>query len=939
MNTQFYSILLIAALQTATSTAGERILVDFGRELELTSSPDIFAKHWNNLAEAGVQTNSSIVNESGAPTGISIAVTDAFQAVSTNTLGGETIYIPSATGDFAYVGKTTNTEAKLLISGLDSALVYDFKFFVSSNRQSPQKFITDYTVTGSSSETVSLEAIENLDSVASASGIAADLNGEIKITIATAAESSDFGGLGVLEIASRETGDPPSPDPLPIRWSEAGQTPNPPAAPNPTNPEGLVAYVWEGADGYSGYVGAGESLRRAGFHVIPLPLDQPPFTQAEDPENDVDLVLFGAFVSEDPRYSQYMANYGEILDDYVDRAGYLVQLAQADQTEAKPVFLPDTQNAARIDTDFSEAFILSPDHPMVQGFPTNPDGKVFYTQDHIPAHFDDVVWESFSSFAGFEVILAGDQRARFPALMEGAYGQGQLLLASMAPDKIINASNGSEQSDPVYAQFNQAFFNNLYTQTKRVRDRTAPPINITPQPGDSEIPDGAWTIALLPDTQIYSQNRPGVFSAQTAWLRDNASRYNIRFVLHLGDIVNVNSIPEWKAARESMALLDDYIPYAFVPGNHDYGPSGNASTRDTFMNDYFLFSDYSNRPTFGGAMIEGEMDNSYHFFEAGGYKWIVMCLEWGPRDSTITWADSILDQHPDKKAILVTHAFMNNNDLRYDHTDTENPQAYNPHAYSTPGGVNDGEELWQKLVREHDFVLTVNGHVLGDGTGFRTDANDSGQNVHQMLANYQFLAPFGGNGFLRLLTVLPNGTVQVKSYSPIYNEFRSEADQEFEFEFEWYSPADVNENGQPDFFDDQLDSDNDGIDNKTEFVNLRSNPFNNDSDGDGLTDTVESQIGTDPSVSNRNVSAAILNNASAFDLFTEQELIDLDLGQLLISPEAGQFNVDLQLEMTPNLATQPFSPFGEPVEWTIPADGEKAFLRVRANAPEPSGEE
>jgi len=924
-----YYLLLSAIMPAASLCAAERILVDFGQANETTASPDIFAQHWNNLPGIAIQANNAIVDDHGNPTGITIAVTDAFAAGSTNSLGSETIDVPTATGDFAYVNKTTNTTAKILVSGLNAAKVYDFKFFISSNRPNTQVFLTNYTVEGASIATTSLEAIGNRDKVASVSGMVPDGSGGIEITLATAPTSTEFGGIGVLEIVGRDPSGPVAADPQQMDWSLAGQTPNPAAAPNPANPDGLTAYVFETADGFSGHVGAGESPRRAGFHVIPLPLDRSPFEASADPSEDVDLILFGSFVSQDSRYAAYIAQYGEILDDYVDRCGYLVQLAQADQTEAEPAFLPDTQNAARVDTDFAEAFILSPDHPMIQGFPTNAEGRIFYTQPHITPHLDDVVWEAFSSFAGFEVLLAGDARARFPGLMEGAYGQGQLLLAAMAPDKIINASSGALQTDPAYGQFNEAFFDNLYGQTKRVRDRTAPPISITPQPGDSEIAPGAWTIALLPDTQIYSQNRPGVFSAQTAWLRDNADRYNIRMALHLGDIVNVNSRPEWKAARESMALLDGHIPYAFVPGNHDYGPSGNASTRDTFLNEYFRYDDYSARPNFGGAMIEGEMDNSYHFFQAGGYDFIVMCLEWGPRDSTIAWADSILSQHPDKKAILVTHAFMNNNDLRYDHTDTVNPQAYNPHAYSTPGGVNDGQQLWDKLVKKHDFVLTVNGHVLGDGTGFRTDENDEGQNVHQMLANYQFLAPFGGNGFLRLLIVNPDGRVEVKSYSPIYNEFRAEADQDFEFDFEWYQPADTNANGKPDYFDDELDSDGDGINNREEFVTLRANPYAADSDGDGISDEIEKQIGTRPAVSDRPLADAILQNAGLFGYFSQSDLIDVNLGQFLIEPEDGAFKLRLQLETTDDLGTVPFAPAGEPFEWTVPATGDKAFMRVR----------
>jgi 3',5'-cyclic AMP phosphodiesterase CpdA len=381
-----------------------------------------------------------------------------------------------------------------------------------------------------------------------------------------------------------------------------------------------------------------------------------------------------------------------------------------------------------------------------------------------------------------------------------------------------------------------------------------------------------------------------------------------------------------------MALLDGHIPYAFVAGNHDYGPGGNASTRDTFLNDYFLFNDYSARPNFGGAMTAGKLDNTFHLFEAGGYQWIVICLEWGPPDANIAWAHSILAQHPNRKAILVTHAYMNNNDLRYDHNDTVNPQEYNPHLYATPGPVNDGEELWQELVRQRNFVLAVNGHVLGDGTGYRTDLNDAGQNVHQMLVNYQFLAPLGGNGFLRLLIVQPDGTVQVKSFSPVYNEFLVTADQEFQFNFEWYAPPDANTNGQPDFFDDTLDSDGDGLDNKTEFVSLRSNPFHTDSDGDGLTDAIERAIGTSLSVSDRSTADPILQNAGLLGYLKKDQIVDVALGQLGIEPAGGNFKLRLQPESSPDLGVSPFQPVGSPVDWILPAT-DKAFMRVRGSKP------
>ena len=288
-----------------------------------------------------------------------------------------------------------------------------------------------------------------------------------------------------------------------------------------------------------------------------------------------------------------------------------------------------------------------------------------------------------------------------------------------------------------------------------------------------------WRLAVLPDTQVYSLNHPGVFSLQTDWIRRNARSMSFEYVLHLGDLVNNNTDREWDRAATALNELNDAVPYAVVPGNHDYGPSGDASTRDTLMNNYLDIEHCFRMPTFGGAMQDRKLDNTYHLFEAGGREWIVIALEWGPRDSTIDWANEVMAAHPGRSGILITHAYMNNNDFRYDINDQQRPQAYNPHHYSTPGGVNDGEELWNKLVRKHRFELVFNGHVLGDGTGYRVDTTDLGNACHQMLSNFQ-MRTLGGEAYMRVLEFMADGhTVHVRSYSPLHDRFLTTPDQNF----------------------------------------------------------------------------------------------------------------------------------------------------------------
>ena len=87
----------------------------------------------------------------------------------------------------------------------------------------------------------------------------------------------------------------------------------------------------------------------------------------------------------------------------------------------------------------------------------------------------------------------------------------------------------------------------------------------------AEASSSKFKIAVLPDTQNYSSDHPEIFKAQTQWIADNWEKENIKYVVHLGDIVNNNNIPQWENANAAMRTLDGVVPYSVVPGNHDIG--------------------------------------------------------------------------------------------------------------------------------------------------------------------------------------------------------------------------------------------------------------------------------------------------------------------------------------------------------------------------------
>lgn len=329
----------------------------------------------------------------------------------------------------------------------------------------------------------------------------------------------------------------------------------------------------------------------------------------------------------------------------------------------------------------------------------------------------------------------------------------------------------------------------LSSLTSRMGNAAEPYEDAVLMAGEPPLPQpGSFTIAVLPDTQNYSEKFPQNFTAQTQWLVEQQKARNIQCVLHLGDITNHNSPPEWENAVNALSVLDGKLPYFFVPGNHDYSEGGSCRDRTTLLNDYFPIAKFRELPTFGGVYDREpqQMENSFHLFETSGRKFLVLGLEFGPRKDVVRWANEVAGDHRDREIILITHAYIYYDDTRYNWAKYGPEQKWNPHSYpvaqATGDDVNDGEELWNNLVSRHkNFILTLNGHVLGDGLG-RVRTTAAGREIEQLLVNFQ-MRPNGGDGWLRLLEFPADGrTVQVYDYSPVLNQRNESGQNRFAFE-------------------------------------------------------------------------------------------------------------------------------------------------------------
>lgn len=291
-------------------------------------------------------------------------------------------------------------------------------------------------------------------------------------------------------------------------------------------------------------------------------------------------------------------------------------------------------------------------------------------------------------------------------------------------------------------------------------------IVVEPSPEPLPYHEGSTTLVVLPDTEVYCAKGSKTFLDMMSWVAENKDRRKIEYVLHVGDITNNNTKPEWTHARKAFDIIEGKVPYVLAAGNHDYdGTEG----RLTYMNEFFHVEQQRKWPGFGDVFEPGKLENHYQLTEINGQKWIVLSLEMGPRDKVIDWANGVLAQHKDRLAIILTHAFLYYDNARYDHR--KGGQRASP--YNFYGNGADGEILWNLLIRRHSNVmLLVCGHLSSQYVGYRKDEGMHGNVVHQMLVDYEKLR--GGRGFLRLLEFLPDGkTIQVRTYSPVSREIRS----------------------------------------------------------------------------------------------------------------------------------------------------------------------
>jgi predicted phosphodiesterase len=295
-----------------------------------------------------------------------------------------------------------------------------------------------------------------------------------------------------------------------------------------------------------------------------------------------------------------------------------------------------------------------------------------------------------------------------------------------------------------------------------------------------------FSIAIIPDTQILAKSHPEHFTRMTQWIASHAQELNLKMALHLGDVVNngESDIGQYERSQEALNVIDEAgIPMLIVPGNHDYDNMLGTDRSLSLFNRYFGTHRYENKSWFGGTYEDGQAENCYATLDIGGEKYLFLALEFGPRDKVLAWADRVLEEHRDHRAIIITHCYM-----YMDGTRNKPGDKHNPKIYEGAVGANDGEDMWQKSFKRHPNVIGVySGHQIMKNVSYRVDWGDQGNMVFQSFQNWQ-AAPEGGQGRFRLLRFRPaEGVILLQVFNPKTGEL--ETRDGYELSISYQTPA------------------------------------------------------------------------------------------------------------------------------------------------------
>ena len=222
--------------------------------------------------------------------------------------------------------------------------------------------------------------------------------------------------------------------------------------------------------------------------------------------------------------------------------------------------------------------------------------------------------------------------------------------------------------------------------------------------------DSCFSIMQITDTQYISWLAPNLYYDQTSWIVNNSQDYNLRMVVHTGDLVDTPThTSEWEVANTAMmTLYNNGVPYCWDAGNHDQlPPNSSANLWLGDSNTGWLGSQYPafnqtimrQKPYWVSDIYDGK--NTAVAFNYLNYRFLIVNLEFLANSSAIDWMQNLIRCNPTANVIVATHDYLNPTG------------GYGSHSISNSGVLDYtwGNDFKAQLDQYPNVFMTLSGHI------------------------------------------------------------------------------------------------------------------------------------------------------------------------------------------------------------------------------------
>lgn len=176
-----------------------------------------------------------------------------------------------------------------------------------------------------------------------------------------------------------------------------------------------------------------------------------------------------------------------------------------------------------------------------------------------------------------------------------------------------------------------------------------------------------WSLVYIPDMENLTSNETynATWKAMAQWIADNAETENIQHVIGGGDTTTDNSSDAYARAKEGYQLFMNNVSWSTMVGLNDYAEGYDKRDASNYQATFgeAVIKASAASDTYKGSYVDSEKksttENSYYRFSVNGVKWMILQLEYNPRNEVLTWADGIVKEYPLDNVILTTQGYLN----------------------------------------------------------------------------------------------------------------------------------------------------------------------------------------------------------------------------------------------------------------------------------------